>query len=370
MAKATSVEQYKLVTSFESVRQTLLSDKGDHRLEKPLAYWALPNDRRLPLALLDQSLKDLLDRPFDVLSSTKGIGQKKMGAMIKLLLRAASDTAHEVPYGIAELAEQDEDINVGMQTASGFDAATVAEAQWSQWTNTVVRHGLQSEKLGRLAPSLQNLPTVIWDCPLGFYAEYSVAQIRQLKTHGQKRVTVVLEVFHDIDCLLSAVPTGGQIALRLVPRFAQKLEHWIADAMTPHAPISDEASPDARSPATAELPAAEAIRKHVAAPLLRQAKQDLGETIQRLCEGRLGMRGNPQSVKAQSRRMGVTRARVYQLLDECGKAFAVRWPEGRYQLAALSLRYQQEQPGVEAQRVLDVTRALFFPEKLEAEEDD
>lgn len=352
MAKPTSVEQHKLVTSFETVRRTLLNGKQDQRLEKPLAYWALPNDRRLPLALLDQSLKDILARPYEELSSTRGIGRKKMGAMIKLLLRAANDNEHEVPYGIEELAAGDDDLEGGLTTANGFDASTVSEPQWSQWKSTIARHGLQAEMLGRLAPALEHLPTVIWQRPLGFYLEYSLAEIRRLKTHGEKRVTVLLEVFRDIDHLLASVPAGGHIALRLLPRFAQKMEYWVAAALS-----------------TEELPDVEAVRKHVAAPLLRQVKLDLGETIHKLCEGRIGIRSKPQSVKAQSRRLGVTRARVYQLLDECGAAFAVRWPEGRWQLAALSQRFASEQPDADAQEMLDAARRLFFPEKLEAEEE-
>ena len=46
MAKPISAEEYKLLSSFEDVRRTLLDDGHKDRLEKPLAYWALPNDRR------------------------------------------------------------------------------------------------------------------------------------------------------------------------------------------------------------------------------------------------------------------------------------------------------------------------------------
>ena len=41
-----TVEEYKLTSSFERVRTTLLDEQYADRLERPLAYWALPNDRR------------------------------------------------------------------------------------------------------------------------------------------------------------------------------------------------------------------------------------------------------------------------------------------------------------------------------------
>ena len=91
MAKATSAEDYKLISSFEEVRKTLMDTRFSDRLEKPLAFWALPNDRRLPLAFLGRTLRDLLDTPFDELSSTPGIGQKKISSLVRLLHRAINE---------------------------------------------------------------------------------------------------------------------------------------------------------------------------------------------------------------------------------------------------------------------------------------
>ncbi|MFI4876620.1 MAG: hypothetical protein ACIALR_14820, partial [Blastopirellula sp. JB062] len=54
-----------------------------------------------------------------------------------------------------------------------------------------------------------------------------------------------------------------------------------------------------------------------------------------LAVGRLGLGGKPQSVRMQARMLGVTRARIYQLLEDCSKVMSVRWPEGQALLAAL-----------------------------------
>src|SRR6476660_10616265 len=102
MNKVTSVEDYKIVSSFQSLRKTLLDDKFADRLEKPLAYWALPNDRRLPLAFLGRTIKDLLATPFEELSATPGIGQKKITSLVKLLSRATKDQPPAVPIGLTE----------------------------------------------------------------------------------------------------------------------------------------------------------------------------------------------------------------------------------------------------------------------------
>jgi hypothetical protein len=354
MTKVTSAEQYKLVSSYETVRRTLLDQRYADRLDKPLAYWALPNDRRLPLALLDRKLSDLLTHPFDVISSTPGVGQKKISAMIKLLLRATKEETPEIPYGLAELVEENpSDLGIGL--IEGFDASLVSESQWVRWKETIRRHHVEGEKIGRLAPELTRVPTVIWQTPLSFYMPYSLAEIRQLKTHGEKRVSVVLEVFHLVHRILQTSEALGHLTLRLSPKFAIEVENWIDGVL-----------------AGDKLPDEEELRKHLALPLLAQAKVDVGEGVYKLAEGRLGVKAKPQSVRAQSRRLGVTRARVYQLLDECGKAMAVRWPEGRSLLAKLADKYEAAGIPAEQRPLLEATRELFFPARFveDAERDE
>ena len=88
MGQINSAEERKLISGFESVKRMLLQEEYSDRWEKPLAYWALPNDRRLPLAFLDRPLGELLQTPFHVLSATRGVGHKKVGTLVKLLHRA------------------------------------------------------------------------------------------------------------------------------------------------------------------------------------------------------------------------------------------------------------------------------------------
>ena len=103
---AISAQDFKLVCSFETVRETLLRDRYSDRLAKPLAYWALPNDRRLPLAFLSRSIGELVNTPFEELSATPGIGQKKISSLVKLLMRATRDQPPAVPFGLADLADE------------------------------------------------------------------------------------------------------------------------------------------------------------------------------------------------------------------------------------------------------------------------
>ena len=56
----------------------------------------------------------------------------------------------------------------------------------------------------------------------------------------------------------------------------------------------------------------------------------------------MGINGAPQSVRQQSKKMEVTRARVYQLLEDCSKVMSVRWPEGQHLLSSLTAKFKAE----------------------------
>ncbi len=349
MAKASSAEEFKLLSSFEAVRKTLLDQRFADRMEKPLAYWALPNDRRLPLAFLGRTLHDLLRTPFDQLSATPGIGQKKITSLVKLLHRATNDNPPMIPFGGEERSSATTpEVTAGPVTTSNskFDPTIVSEVLWSQWRETVRRHHVESELLGRVAPTLQNLPTVIWHTPLSKYLNYSVAEIRELRTHGEKRVRAVLEIFHSLHEALSGAGQPEHLSLRLTPKFVPLVEEWIADVLS-HPGI----------------PTPEEMREKLIQPLLAQLGVDAGDAVRELAAGRLGLASVPQSVRQQARRMGVTRARIYQLLDDCSKVFDVRWPEGKMQLDALAAKFASEQANPEKLRLFEAFRELFYPSK-------
>jgi len=352
MAKATSAEDYKLISSFEEVRKTLMDTRFSDRLEKPLAFWALPNDRRLPLAFLGRTLRDLLDTPFAELSSTPGIGQKKISSLVRLLHRAINEEPPTVSFDIEGLTGQSKKTAETEADAGGeshaFNPAIVSEALWVKWQETVRRNGIGYERLGRLAPTLQSLPTVIWHTPLVDYLNYTVGEIRQFKTHGEKRVRVVLEVFFVVNEMLTSAGQSEHLAVRLTPKFIAPIEHWGNELVRAQ-----------------NLPSLDSIQDNLVIPLLDQIKIDVGDTVFKLAESRLGIGAAPQSVRVQSRRMGVTRARVYQLLDECSKVMDVRWPEGRQRFAEWEEAFKTQGATDADLKLFHTTRELFFPEKYE-----
>jgi hypothetical protein len=193
-ARQRTLEDLRLRSEYDRISSAILRAEDVTIKERPLSYWVTPRDRRLPLAFLPRPLGELAKRTFDELSSTTGVGPKKMEGLVRILERALQ-RGHE-----GAIPETDHSIQTnGMLTMDHFDPLAVSELQWTQWRDSARRHELGHETLGRLAGSLQDLPSVLWKVPLSNYFEASLSDIRQLRTYGEKRVRVVLEIFHDID---------------------------------------------------------------------------------------------------------------------------------------------------------------------------
>jgi hypothetical protein len=284
----------------------------------------LPTDRRLPIAFLDRPLRELLSQPFDDLMATPGVGHKKILGFFDLLKRASKAQAPDAPFG---LSSQDAAKRKQPAPTGGFDASIVSESLWTQWCETVKRYGLGPEKLGHLAPSLQSLPTVIWHSRLEEYVDLSLAEIRSRKTHGEKRVHAILEVFCTVHEALSTATLPENIDMIIVPAFVPPISRYLMDIVS---------QPD--------LPPVDELHKHIVKPLIHQMKIDLGDQVAGLASARLCLDENSPSVKQQAETIGVTRARVYQLLEDCAKVMEVRWPEGRWLFAPLATRFGSSDP--------------------------
>ena len=337
--RPSSVEEFKLETQYHELRQGLKAPEHADKLSQPLAHWALQSDRGLPLAFLSVPLRSLLERNFEDLMGTAGVGHRKMASLMKLLERAMADTS--------EKAAAEADPSAAEPTFSkdseDLEPANVSEAHWAAWRETIKLHELGEEPLGRLAPSLQNLPTVIWNTPLSFYADRSLSDIRSMKTHGEKRVRALVEVFGLVQRAVGNLAPQSALSVRLVPNFVRPLERWLAAVL--------ENGP---APSPAE------VQKELTEPLIAQIQLDLGETVAQLAAERLGLNGTPISVREQAQQMDLTRARVYQLLEDCTKVFRVRWPEGEWLLAALEQKARSSRSSAEVGQMLSALRDLFF----------
>ena len=265
-----------------------------------------PATVRRPSPCWDARSASLLATPFDELYATAGIGQKKIRSLVELLQRAVRP---HPPGGAAHDAPTSSDVS-SAATNGGIDPSLVSEALWVEWRASVQTHDLGKETMGRCARSLQDLPRVIWNTPLDAYTGLSLQAIRSLKTHGEKRVRAVLEVFGSMHAIVGRMNTPAHLAVRIMPQFVAQVEERIHALCRQTTPVT-----------------VEQIRRHFVDPLMAQVRIDLGDQIARLAESRLALDGSGATVRQVARRLNLTRARVYQLLNDVGAIMLVRWPE-------------------------------------------
>src|SRR5258708_3340019 len=109
MRRTTSkaVVEYNLTAALDEARRKLLQEANADRLKKPLAFWIVATDRRLPLPLLDHTLGELIEMSLAELLAKPGIGVRKLQTLVVLLDRAAR------PLPPGGLAPPDDDLPAG-----------------------------------------------------------------------------------------------------------------------------------------------------------------------------------------------------------------------------------------------------------------
>jgi hypothetical protein len=297
--------------------------------------------------LLGHTLRDLLKHPYKEMAATAGIGRKKMETFMKLLVRATKEDATNT--ALDKLQATESIPTAGVDAEGRFDPLLVSEMLWGRWREAARRHGLGQVTLGRLTTTLHSLPSVVWNTPLSFYLDLSLRDMRELKTHGEKRVAIVLEIFNNIYHMLGHIDPAGGLAVRLAPRTIAAAEDWMLEARSrPHPPEHAE------------------LGRCLIEPILQQLEIDAGETVAQLARGRLGIGADAESVRNQSKSLGVTRARVYQMLEECHEVMRIRWPDGRRQLDSFGQWLDEIYAEAEAANLLASFREMLYPLKFDS----
>jgi hypothetical protein len=97
-----------------------------------------------------------------------------------------------------------------------------------------------------------------------------------------------------------------------------------------------------------------------------QLETDAGPTVVAIARARLGVGSDSQSVRNQARRLGVTRARIYQLLEECHHVMQVRWPDGKRQIDDLALWLDEHYASADCANLVASLRELLYPLKFDS----
>jgi len=346
--RVTFFEDVQVVPQYEQLRNVLLQDEFSVHLTKPLAFWTLPTDRRLPLILINRTLGELLQIPFEELCRTPSIGEKKIQSLLTLLGRAAGTKSEDIPDSSLSLKSDASSALFLDETMSFTDSTFVSEIQWQKWRTIIFEKGLANEKLGRLCPTLIELTRVIWNSTLGEYCTKTLAELREIRTHGEKRVTAILKIFHCVCSIVSQLENSKHLVTQLAPKDIVHVETWSMLTLSKRG-----------------RPTKSDIEANYILPLLAQLRIDATEHLCRLAENRIGIHEEVTSIRQAARALGLARARIYQLLNEINDILMVRWPNGRLITSLLRNKFlyesQERQHNDPEFAQFHTAAELFFP---------
>ncbi|MDR1493868.1 MAG: hypothetical protein LBT05_14295 [Planctomycetaceae bacterium] len=356
--RITFFDNIQVVPQYEQLRAILFQEKYALHLSKPLAFWALPTDRRLPLILLNRPLGELLNIPFEEICRTPSIGEKKILSYLTLLTRAINTNVEDVPEKICLNIPLDNNASLFLDDDVFLESTYVSEIQWQKWQKIIVECGLQNEKLGRLCPTLKELTRVVWNNTFGDYCFKSLTEMREIRTHGEKRIAAILKIFHSICSIVGRLKNSKHLVMRLIPQNIDRVENWSIETLLKR-----------------ETPKKSDIVENYIQPLLEQMKIDASEQIYDLIQNRIGLRGETTSIRQASRILKLARARVYQLLNEINDITLIRWPNGRLLTSLLRNKFlrnttNKQHPNKEFVQ-FHAAAELFFPwgRREDAEDD-
>lgn len=343
------VGEHRLGAHFLELRETLSKNEYEKHLEKRLAFWVTPTDKRLPIALLGRKVGEILDMPLEELLRFPSIGEKKLNVLISLLLRVAGTPESALPQIESQVPAKTSTTTEKQESDhDGISLQNVSEFEWNNWQKVVIEQGLENELIGRLCSSLEEMPRVLWNKPLKTYTHISLDELRTMKTHGDRRIRAILRLFKDIFEVASKFNDVPRLRIRMSLRWSDETQRWLNEALQKK-----------------EFPPPEEVVAQFITPCLSQLRTDTSANVVQLAEARLGLHGPITSVRDVARQMHIARARVYQLLNQIAEIMHVRWGEGRVLVQRLRDKCIHEMINGETQNTHErflAAAELFYPE--------
>lgn len=276
-------------------------------LDTTLSHWVEASDRGLPHDLIRKSVGELLEADFDALAAAPGVGVAKLTKLMEVLDRVRTTEPHAAhdPTAVA---------------ARGRPAATLRDptspnSQWTADCQTVKKSRLETLPLGRLAPSLADLPRTLWSVPLGRFTSLSFEELQGLPYFGTRRAQLVAQLVHNAAEMSHAAELNGAVVVRQTISM-QAVESWINAQLA--------RSRKTISPTPAELSA------DLITPIATQLKKDLGELAAAVFESTLVSRkrtGRRKSNPITESVATLSRPRLHQIKEDIRHALAVRRPD-------------------------------------------
>lgn len=305
MTASRSVQLLGLWERHNKLCQSLATPAVRPFAETMLSRWVRPDDRGIPAELVKRTVGSLIRADFNELIEIPGVGVTKLAKLMELLERVGSTA---LPNGREERGEK-----AWLPATSGDENSP--DSLWSNDVHTIRNADVEDLPLGRMAPTLDELPRNLWLTSLSRFLVLSYDELHSIPYFGVRRISAVREVVSVVARRVRETAPGEGKRVWLVP-LIQQAEAGLdrLDALTP----------DQR-------------RHEILIPLFTQIGIDLGSRAVEVAGVLLGH----EAVSAgkilgigRSDSVAISRPRMHQIREDIRLVFQVRWPEGGRRLEA------------------------------------
>jgi hypothetical protein len=342
----TCTDDPSLQIHFESLQQVLQSHGFHSLLNLELREFLEPEDSAPPTRFLGNSVRELLETPFERLAGS-WVGRNRVECLLRMLGRAVTSIRS------LEISEVEGCDSSGTALRSRADPAPrelhTDVQSWREWTKAIHSAGLHRLKLGTVAECLRDLTPGLWDQPLSQFTTTRLSALAMIAGVGPKRVESVISAVRHLGVELVSIKFELSTCLKFIPGPLRGTQQWIEEVL------------EARLvPDIADL-ASQLVR-----PLASQLRHDLTERESQIAVQRLQLDDSSTRLTLEELATfhGLTRERIRQLAQWGPRVLRIRFPQGRYLLDALYVQLSKV-PGAEPQaRVVHRIAKLCFESEI------
>ena len=358
---------YSLELKFDNAKQRFPAVALERLVDRPLSIWTLPSDRHLPSALIQMSLRTILEMSFEQLDSIRGVGTTRVEKLIQVVDRALSQlekaTGVTGPDGIDRITN-DEKFGTHEADASETDGGdrslsfretrfdspqkaysdvTLDLETWQKLTSSIREHGFEWQPIGRFANSLNDLPRGLWGEPLEKFVSLPMQSLLNTPGLGDSKVSSIIQIIIELANSIRSCDPNTHFRFQVYPASINRITNWINQV------LASNTVPDVLS-----------LSQHFVMPLLKQIELDLGIQVAEMVERRLGANGVPQTLQEVAEEFQLTRERIRQITLRVPEVMQIRWPEGKHLFDDFFEKFHNDDSATEQVGLVRRTLDLFF----------
>jgi hypothetical protein len=296
-----------LEDQYKELKVLLLTAPYTQELSKPLSTWCKAADKHMPQCLLEEPIHGILSYSYDELLGLPNVGIGKIRKVCTVLRRIASThEASSCDAGTGEAPVED------TSAVSDF-ASNPTEKMWQSLCSLILESDLLDEPVGRFVESLQELPSTLWEVPLGELANKELAELQGIQGWGTRRIEAMLKVFAQLGDMIVNAASPDHLCISIRPRFIARVERWMHSVLK-----------------AKRVPTTEEILREFIEPILAQVANDGPLTLVDAARLRLGINTDVHTLEEIARALDRTKECARQYLVSVARILKVRWPEGQY----------------------------------------